>query len=158
MQFRRGRDRQRRVLRSVNHGSGPAGGCTWAGWHTRKVEGRSAYLNYNIPTGGTQGPLPALRRPPSLPALPLVQPLPPPPPPFRLTQAACRNLINLPVASRLAPCRHSEILYPSHPLKSEPAVERTAPSPLRPLALAIRARLPCSVAPYFPLVPPFFIL
>lgn len=67
-----------------------------------------------------------------LPALPLVQPLPPPPPPFRLTQAACRNLINLPVASRLAPCRHSEILYPSHPLKSEPAVERTAPSPLRP--------------------------
>lgn len=90
-----------------------------------------------------------------LPALPLVQPLPPPPPPFRLTQAACRNLINLPVASRLAPCRHSEILYPSHPLKSEPTVERTAPSPLRPLALAIRARLPCSVALLFPSRSPF---
>lgn len=68
--------------------------------------------------------------------------------PLRLTQAACRNLINLPVASRLAPCRHSEILYPSHPLKSEPAVERTA------VAFALRhsqsaRRLSRSVAPSY---------
>lgn len=41
---------------------------------TRKVEGRSAYLNYNIPTGGTQGPLPALRRPPFSLALPRTSP------------------------------------------------------------------------------------
>lgn len=30
------------------------------------------------------------------------------------------------MANRLAPCRHSEILYPSHPLKPEPTVECTA--------------------------------
>lgn len=43
--------------------------------------------------------------------------------PFR---PASRNLINLPVASSLAPCRRSEILYPSHPLK--PTSERFVPS------------------------------
>lgn len=138
MQFRRGRDRQRRILRSVNHGTAVAPrGVARGRDGTRKVEGRSAYLNYNIPTGGTQGPLPALRRPPSLPypCPPCISPLRP----LDFTQAACRNLINLPVASRLAPCRHSEILYPSHPLKSEPAVERTVAFALRHSQSAITA-------------------
>lgn len=56
MQFRRGRNRQHRVLRSVNHGA--ARGSSRRSLRglpvrTRKMEGRSAYLNYNIPTGGT---------------------------------------------------------------------------------------------------------
>jgi len=46
----------------------------------------------------------------------------------------------LPVASRLAPCRHSEILYPSHPLKPQPARRAHRAAHLCP-GLAICARL-----------------
>lgn len=139
MQFRRGRDRQRRVLRSVNHGTAVAprevargrgeGECTRGKW---RVE---VHILITIfPRAEHRDPCPRFADH-RLPALPLVQtpPLSPPnpAPSLRLTQAACRNLINLPVASRLAPCRHFEILYPSHPLKSVPAVVRGKAPPRR---------------------------
>lgn len=67
--------------------------------------------------------------------------------PFR---PASRNLINLPVASSLAPCRRSEILYPSHPLK--PTSERFVPSLLAHLSVSVYSIL--SLLFY----PPFFSL
>lgn len=98
MQFRNGRNRQYRVLRSVNHPP-RRGNEGWPGLEDGlKWRVESAYLNYNIPTSWAQESCPVGR----------------PTWPFR---PASRNLINLPVASSLAPCRRSEILYPSHPLK-----------------------------------------
>lgn len=98
MQFRNGRNRQYRVLRSVNHPP-RRGNEGWPGLENGlKWRVESAYLNYNIPTSWAQESCPVGR----------------PTCPFR---PASRNLINLPVASSLAPCRRSEILYPSHPLK-----------------------------------------
>lgn len=98
MQFRNGRNRQYRVLRSVNHPP-RRGNEGWPGLENGlKWRVESAYLNYNIPTSWAQESCPVGR----------------PTCPFR---PASRNLINLPVASSLAPCRRSEILYPSYPLK-----------------------------------------
>lgn len=137
MQFRNGRNRQYRVLRSVNHPP-RRGNEGWPGLENGlKWRVESAYLNYNIPTSWAQESCPVGR----------------PTCPFR---PASRNLINLPVASSLAPCRRSEILYPSHPLKPTAAhLERSIPSLLAHLSVSVYSILSLlSSSPFFSLLLP----
>lgn len=137
MQFRNGRNRQYRVLRSVNHPP-RRGNEGWPGLENGlKWRVESAYLNYNIPTSWAQESCPVGR----------------PTCPFR---PASRNLINLPVASSLAPCHRSEILYPSHPLKPTAThLERSIPSLLAHLSVSVYSILSLlSSSPFFSLLLP----